>query len=480
MSNYERLSAQDASFLYAESPVSHMHVGSLAIFENVGLTEQELNAHIENRLHLVPRFRKKLAWVPAYQGRPVWVDDPHFDIRFHMRYTGLPRPGGEREALQLMGRVMSRPLDRQRPLWELWCFELPDNRIGLIQKTHHCLTDGISSVDLSTVLYDLTRNPPPLDPGPEWRPQPVPTRERLLVDAIVERYTRPAEIYRTWRAVTRPQRELAKRALDVGQGVFSFGRAALERAPVTSLTKPIGPHRRFEIVRMQLEDAKRLKNRFGCTVNDAVLAIVTGGLRRLLQSRGDYVEGLVLKAMVPVSVNDPSKRMTYGNMVTMLSADLPVGEPSPERRVAFVRDRMAGLKDSKQAVGADFWVKLSEYAPPTLLALAGRATVALQRAVNVIVTNVPGPQFPLYLKGGEMIEAFPCVPISGTASLGVAVLSYNGSLDFGLCGDWDVVPDLDVFAAGIQESMRELREIATAGEVRPNEPAPGAPSARAS
>ncbi len=465
MTNYERLSAQDASFLYAESPVSHMHVGSLAIFENVGVSEEELNAHIESRLHLVPRFRKKLAWVPAYQGRPVWVDDPHFDIRFHMRYTGLPRPGGEREALQLMGRVMSRPLDRQRPLWELWWFELPGNRLGLIQKTHHCLIDGISGVDIGTVLLDLTQYPPPGDPPPEWHPAPVPSRERLLVDAVVERYTKPAEIYRSWRAATRPQRELARRALEVGQGVFSFGRAALERAPVTSLTKPIGPHRRFDVVRMNLDDVKRLKHRYGCTVNDVVLTIVTGGIRKLLLSRGDKIEGLVLKAMVPVSVRDPSKRMTYGNMVSMMNADLPVGETDPGRRIAFVKSRMAGLKDSKQAVGADFWVKLSEYAPPTILALAGRATVALQRMVNVIVTNVPGPQFPLYLKGGQMLEAFPCVPIAGTASLGIAILSYNGHLNFGLCGDWDIVPDLDVLATGIQESLRELREVATPGEI---------------
>jgi diacylglycerol O-acyltransferase len=465
VANYERLSAQDAGFLYAESPVAHMHVGSLAIFENAGLDEETLNAHIESRLHFVPRFRKKLAWVPAHQGRPVWVDDPHFDIRFHMRHTGLPRPGGEREALRLMGRVMSRPLDRQRPLWELWSFELPENRLAIIQKTHHCLIDGISGVDLGTVLLDLMKNPPPGDAPPEWHPAPVPSGERLLVDALVERYTQPAEIYRSWRAAMRPQRELVQRAIDVGQGVFSFGKAALERAPVTSLTKPIGPHRRFEIVRMRLDDVKEIKNRFGCTVNDIVLTVVTGGLRRLLLSRGDYVDGIVLKAMVPVSVRDPSKRMTYGNMVSMMNADLPVGEAEPARRLQFVRERMAGLKESKQAVGADFWVKLSEYAPPTILALASRATVALQRMVNVIVTNVPGPQFPLYLKGGQMIEAFPCVPIASTASLGVAILSYNGQLSFGLNGDWDIVPDLDVFARGIQDSLRELQDVATPGRI---------------
>ncbi|HVW29518.1 MAG TPA: wax ester/triacylglycerol synthase family O-acyltransferase [Polyangiaceae bacterium] len=470
METHERLSAQDAAFLYAESPVSHMHVGSLVVFENVGLTEEELNAHIASRLHLVPRFRKKLAWVPVSQGRPVWVDDPHFDIRFHVRYTGLPRPSGEREAVTLMGRVMSRPLDRQRPLWELWVFELPENRLGIIHKTHHCLIDGISGVDLGTVLLDVAKDPPPSDPPPAWRPAPVPSKKRLLVDALVDRYTQPAELYRTWRAATQPQRELARRAAELGQGLFSFSRAALERAPITSLNRPIGPHRRFELVRMHLDDVKHVKNRFGCTVNDVVLALVTGALRKLLLSRGDYVEGLMLKALVPVSVRDPSQRQTYGNMISMMTADLPVGEANPLRRIAFVRERMSGLKESKQAVGADFWVKFSEYAPPTLLALAGRATAALQRMVNVIVTNVPGPQFPLYLKGGQMLEAFPFVPIMNNASLGVAVLSYNGQLDFGLCGDWDILPDLGVFAAGLEESRLELCALAGPGKITSTSP----------
>jgi WS/DGAT/MGAT family acyltransferase len=466
MANYERLSAQDAAFLYAESPVDHMHVGSLSIFEDVGITEEALNAHIESRLHLVPRFRKKLAWVPGQLHRPVWVDDPHFDIRFHMRYTGLPRSGGEREALKLMGRVMSRPLDRQRPLWEVWAFELPEKRFAVIQKTHHCLIDGISGVDLGTVLLDLMRHPPPGDPPPPFRPSAPPSPERLALDAVVDHVSQPKEVYDSLRAAAKSKQEIVKRGLDIAQGVFSFGRATLERAPITSLTRPIGPHRRFDIVRMRLEDVKLIKNRFGCTVNDIVLSLVTGGLRRLFLSRGDHVvEGLVLKAMVPVSVRDPSKRMTYGNMVSMLSANLPVGEADPRRRVEIVRDGMAGLKESKQAIGADFWVKLSEYAPPTVLSLAGRATVALQRMVNVIVTNVPGPQFPLYLLGGEMLEAFPCVPIAGTASLGVAILSYNGHLSFGLNGDWDVVPDLDVFAAGIQESLRELQDVTRPGQV---------------
>lgn len=462
---YERLSAQDTAFLYAESPVSHMHVGSLTIFENAGVTEESLNALITRRLHFVPRFRKKLSWVPGSVGRPVWVDDPHFDLRFHVRYTGLPRPGSEHEALQLMGRVMSRPLDRQRPLWEVWVFELPDSRIALIHKTHHCLIDGISSVDLGTVMLDLTRDPPPIDSVPPWQPRQAPTRERLLFDSLVERTTQPAEILRTLRAATRPPREVVRHSLDVGKGLFSLSRASLHRTPQTSLARPIGPHRRFEIVRISLADAKALKNRFDCTVNDVILGLVTGGLRRLFASRGESVAGLELGAAVPVSVADTSDRMAYGNTVAMVTADLPVGEPSPSRRLELIRTRMADVMESKQAVGADFWVRLSEYAPPTILSLASRAVMLGPRGVQVTVMNVPGPQTPMYLHGGQMLDAFPCIPIIGTTSLGIAVLSYNGQLDFGLCGDWDVVPDLDVLAAGIREALAELQREAATVEV---------------
>lgn len=442
-----------------------MHVGTLAIFEDRGLSEEQLNAHLASRLHLVPRFRKKIAWVPMQQGRPVWVDDPHFDIRFHVRYTGLPKPRGEREALQLMGRVMSRPLDRQRPLWEMWVFDLPDQRFGIIEKTHHCLIDGVSGVDFGTVILDLLPNTSSGDPPPQWEPAPAPSRRRMLLDAMVERVTQPQEIMHSWRSLMQPPRALIRHTLDVGKGVIAFGRANLTRAPVTSLTQPIGSHRRFDIVRMQLDDVKQVKNRFGCTVNDVVLAVVTGGLRRLLLSRGDAIDGLDLKAMVPVSVRDTSQRMTYGNMVSMVTAELPVGEARPHRRVALIRDRMAGLKESSEAVGADFWAKLSEFAPPTILSLAGRA-LALQRTVNLVITNAPGPQFPLYLKGGRMLEAFPCMPIHGTTSLGVAVLSYNGQLNVGLTGDLDIVPDLHIFASGIEQSIRELCALSSPANIR--------------
>ncbi len=457
MSSYERLSAQDATFLYAESPVAHMHIGTLALFEGTGLTEEELCDHIERRLHLVPRFRKKLAWVPLGQGRPVWIDDPHFDIRFHIRHTGLPKPAGEAEARRLMGRLMSIPLDRARPLWEMWFFELADGRMGLIQKTHHCLIDGMSGVDLGTVILDVMKDPPPGKPAPDWEPAPPPSRGELLRDSVIEQFTQPREIARNFQRAREAPQQFMERAQDVVQGLMAFGRSAVELAPkVDSLTQQIGAHRRFEIARAALSDVKAIKNAHQCKINDVVLAAVSGGMRRLLESRGEDVDGLILKAMVPVSVRDASQRMTYGNKVSMMAADLPVGEPDPVQRLKYVNAQMVGLKESKQAVGADFWVKLSEYAPPTVLAMASRA-VAFQRMVNLTVTNVPGPQFPLYLKGGKLLEAFPFVPLVGTTSLGVAIVSYDGQLNFGISGDWDLAPDLETFRDGLSASIDELK-----------------------
>jgi len=457
MARYERLSAQDAAFLYAESPTTHMHVGALAIFEGGGLDERALCDHVEARLHLVPRFRKKLMWVPHAQGRPVWVDDPHFDIRFHMRHVSLPDPGGLPDAYRLMERVMSAPLDRARPLWEMWAFSLPDDRFGIIHKTHHCLVDGVAGVDLGMLLMDAVPEPPARPEPPPWRPSPLPTAEQLVRDAWRDRVTQPLEIARSLRERHDTPEQLLRRAGDLLEGMVAFGRATFERAPeVASLTRPIGAQRRFLPVRASLSDVKAIKNAHRCTVNDVVLAVVAGGLRRLLMGRGEPVDELTLKALVPVSVRDRSRHAAYGNQVSMMAAELPVGEPEPLRRLTYVCAQMEGLKASKQSAGAHVWVKLAELAPPIVLALAARA-IGRQRMANLAVSNVPGPPFSLYLHGGKMLEVFPFVPLVGTASLGVAILSYDGKLCFGVCGDWDLAPDLEVFAAGIEQSLGELR-----------------------
>jgi len=457
MSRFERLSALDCAFLYAESPTAHMHVGSLLFFEDNGITEADIFEHIRSRLHFVPRFRKKVRFVPGGLHRPVWVDDPHFDLRFHVRWTGLPKPRGEAEALALMGRLMSHHLDRRKPLWEMWIFDLEDGRRGIIQKTHHCLIDGASGVDLGTVMLDFSKDAPAVEPE-LWSPEPEPSDAELTRDALLDLRERPRQLRDAAKRVfedVEAREHLAEKAREVLDGIKSFGRAAAELMPKTSLNAPIGAHRRYHTVRLPLADVKRLRKRYECTVNDVVLALVTHALRKLLTARRESVEGLVMKAMVPVSVRDASQARTWGNKVSMMAADLPVGEAEPSVCIARLKERMADLKASRQAVGADFWVRLGEYAPPTLLSLAGRA-ISLQRMVNLVVTNVPGPQFPLYLRGARMLEAFPYVPVFAQNPLSVAVLSYDGELGFGLTGDWDAVPDLEVFAAGIREGLALL------------------------
>lgn len=456
---HDRLTPLDSSFLYMESPTGHMHVGAVSFLEDVSLTDEEITRHIENRLSIVPRYRQKLAWVPGNQGRPVWIDDPHFDIKNHVIFTGASKPGSEREVLKLASRLLSRPLDRRRPLWEMWVVNMSGDRFAMISKTHHCLVDGISALDIGTAIMDLTRDAPQIAPEP-WQPRPEPSRWQLLSEALVERATQPREMVRTARAATRTPRALADKGKDLARGLLSYSKTGLDPAPRTSFTKPIGPHRRFDVVRAELAELKKIKNRFRCTVNDAILAVVTGALRRFMISRHDPVDGVRLKAMVPVSVRATSERNTYGNKVSWVVADLPVGLARGEDRIRTVHESMVGLKESKQAVGAEFWFKLSEYAPPTVLALAGRTIGSLQRMCNLVVTNVPGPQFPLFFRGSQLLEAFPVVPILGVTSLGVAILSYNGKVLIGLNADWDLFPDLDQLADYVRESLRELSALA--------------------
>ncbi len=455
--HFERLSPQDTTFLYMESPTAHMHIGAVAVFEGVDCDIDELYAHIDQRLDLVPRFRRKLMWVPYGNGRPVWVDDADFDVRYHVRHTGLPRPGGEAELRRLTARVMSVPLDRDRPLWELWFVDLPDDRVAMIQKTHHALVDGISGVDLATVLLDLTPDSPEI-PTDGWQPRPAPTKRELLRDTLRERLTEPTEFVRSLRAATRAPRAFVQRAVETGRSVIEFGGAALEPVPNTSLNQPIGGYRRFDIVRTRADDVKAVKRAHDCTVNDVVLAMVTGGLRHVLQARGEIVEPAdTLTALVPVSVRTSDGRGTFGNQVAGLFPHLPIGVADPVDRLNRLREQMLRLKESNEVLGAEAIMRMGDFAPPTILNLASRLMVGT-RAINLTITNVPGPQFPLFLRGGRMIEAFPFVPLTETTDVGVAVLSYDGALNFGLTGDWDTTGDLAVVGEGIEKALVELLE----------------------
>jgi diacylglycerol O-acyltransferase len=454
MAKYERLTVLDEMFLHLEGPDTHMHVGGVAIYDGPPPDYQDLLDMVSSRLHLAPRFRQRLATVPLGLGRPVWVDDTHFNLEYHVRHTALPAPGDRMKLNRLTARVMSQQLDRTKPLWELWFAEgLAGGRFALVSKTHHCLVDGISGVDIMSVLMDLEPEPQHVDPQP-WRPEPEPTGDHLLVDALRERLTSPAEVARTVQSALTDPAKLPGKVTEAAKALGTFVGGSFA-APPSSLNRPIGPHRLFETVLADLDEFKAVKNAFGGTVNDVVLAVTSGGLRRLLKGRGESVDNVELRAMVPVSVRAEAERGTLGNRVASLWAALPIYERDPVKRLKLIGGQMKGLKASGQAVGAQILTSLGEWAPPTIVAQASRL-VARQRAFNLVVTNVPGPQLPLYSLGHEMKEVYPVLPLAGNQTLGIALLSYNGTIGFGLLADYDTAPDIGVLAEGIEKSIAEL------------------------
>ncbi len=457
----DRLTALDTSFLHLEDAASHMHVASVMLFEGSPPPYDELLDAIERRLHLVPRYRQRLAFVPLAQGRPKWVDDPHLNLRYHVRATALPAPGDEHQLKELAGRVFAQQLDRDKPLWEIWLVDgLEGDRFALLSKTHHALVDGISGVDIISVLFDTSPEPAaPADPGDRWLPRPLPTQVQLLGEALVERTTIPAEVARSVRAVFRGPRRILAGARDAAVGVGAMAWAGLNPAPTSPYNQSIGPHRRFTWVRADLGEIKAIKNELGGTVNDVVLSTVTGALGKHLRRRGQNTDGLELKAMIPVSVRADVERGALGNRVAAMMAPLPVWCQDPVARLDIVREELKGLKSSGQAVGAQVLTELTGFAPPTVMGQAARL-VSRQRMFNLVVTNVPGPQFPLYLAGRRMLDPFPMVPLAKNQALGIALLSYAGSINFGLVGDWDLMWDLDEFADDLRESLEEIAEAA--------------------
>jgi WS/DGAT/MGAT family acyltransferase len=460
MPNRDRLSALDASFLHLESGGAHMHVAAVMIFDGDPPKYAELIDALQSRLHLVPRYRQRLAPVPLAQGRPVWVDDPHFNIHYHVRHAALPAPGTDRELKRLAGRVFAQALDRSKPLWEVLLVEgLQGGRFALISKTHHALVDGVSGVDLTSVLFDVTADPVP-GPDPEpWVPRPAPTRAQLLADALMERATVPAEAVRGIRALTRRPRQALGAVRDGLAGVGAMAWAGINPAPPSPLNVPIGPHRRYTWVDADLAEFKRIKQALGGTVNDVVLAAVALALGRWLREEGHPTNGLVLKAMVPVSVRADAERGALGNRVAAMWAPLPVGEQDPRACFATVSSTMSGLKSSGQAVGAQTLTQVAEFAPPTIMSQAARLQ-ARQRLFNLVVTNVPGPQLPLYLLGRRLTGLYPVVPLAKNQALGIAIMSYDGALGFGLNADFDALPGLEDLAGELRVAIAELSAAA--------------------
>ncbi|HUY64367.1 MAG TPA: wax ester/triacylglycerol synthase family O-acyltransferase [Acidimicrobiales bacterium] len=457
----DRLSPLDASFLHIEDDVSHMHIASVAIFDGPPPAFAEVVAMIEAKLSLVPRYRQVVRFVPFDLGRPVWADDPHFSIDYHLRHTALPTPGGEDELRALVGRVMSQQLDRTRPLWEIWMAEgLDQGRWALLSKTHHALVDGVSGTDLLAVIMDIS--PETTSPAPEqWSPQPAPSRAQLVADAVGGLLRSPYEQFRAVRATTRVPRQALAQAAEVLKGLSSMA-GIVRPTPASSLNGPLGPHRRYAWATTSVDDIKLVRKNLGGTFNDVVLAAITRGFRDLLLARGESVDRVV-RTLVPVSVRprDASGKAvgdgTLQNKVSAMFAELPVGLDDPAERLAAISAQMEGLKESKEAVAGEALTSLSGFAPPMLLALGMRlATRVAQRNVNTVTTNVPGPQFPLYVCGRRMVKAYPYVPLASQVRIGVAIFSYDGQVTFGITGDRDTTTDLDVLCGGIELGMDEL------------------------
>ena len=475
----DRLTSIDASFLHQEGQASHMHIGGVLLFEGPPPAFEDYLDHVRSRLHLVPRYRQKLAVPPLESGRPLWVDDPSFNLEYHVRHTALPAPGTEEQLFLLASRIASQQLDRSKPLWENWLVEgLADGRFAVISKTHHSLVDGVSGVDLATVLFDLEREPQQSSEGElePWRPQSEPSSAELVAAGVRGMVTTSAGLLaRAVGAATRPATSLAL-ARDALEGVGEILWAGLNPAPETPLNVPIGPHRRYSVVRQQLSEFKEVKDALGGTVNDVVLTVVSGALAEWLHSRGVRTEGLEMRALVPVSVRPKEQQNTLGNQITVMRGPLPVYIEDPVARLQFVRKAMDGLKESKQAEGAATLAAVNNLAPPTVLAQASRLNFST-RLFNLIVTNIPGPQMPLYVLGRELHDLFPVAFLPENHALAIAIMSYNGGIDFGLLGDYDALPDIDLIADGIAASLAELLEIARGGKPKRAARAAGAKKA---
>jgi diacylglycerol O-acyltransferase len=457
----DRLSPQDASFLHIEDDVTHMHIASVGIFEGPAPSYEAVLAMVRSKLPLVARYRQVVRFVPFELGRPVWVDARGFHLEYHVRHSALPAPGGEVELRKLVGRVMARHLDRSKPLWEMWMVEgLERGQWALLSKIHHSMVDGVSATDLLSVVLDQSPSQESAAPD-DWQPAPSPSGVGMAVRATLDLARSPYEQLRAVRARTRAPRQAVRHVGEVARGLTALG-GLLRPTPPSTLNGPIGPHRRYAWASTTVEDVKKVRKGLGGTFNDVLLAAVTCGFRDLLLSRGESVDRVV-RTLVPVSVRPRGGSGvavgdgTYNNQVSAMFAELPVGLTDPVACLRVVSAQMADLKDSHQAVAGEALTSLSGFAPPMLLALGARLALrAPQRGVNTVTTNVPGPQVRLYAAGRRMLRAYPYVPLAGQVRIGVAMFSYDGEVTFGITGDYDCAPDIDVLAAGIERGARAL------------------------
>lgn len=466
---YDRLTALDNSFLLLEDPNAYTHVATVGIFDaepvrtpDGGLDFESIKRATEAVLHLLPRYRQKLMWIPLEQ-HPVWVDDKSFYIDYHVRHTSLPRPGSLRQLKRLGARIMSQHLDRTNPLWEIWVVEgLEGNRFAIINKIHHCMIDGVAGVDLMHILMRTTPDPE-IPEAPPFLVRPPPSGAELLRDEIWRRLTLPFRALRSLEVLRHEARdvgdELGRRAR---AGLESL-RATLRQGSETPFNAPIGPHRRFDWLTMDLAAVRDVRKGLGGSLNDVVLATVTGAVHSFLERRNVAVDDLTFRVLAPVSVRGQHEHgNTLGNRVSAWIVDLPLSEADPARRLAAITEQTEQLKRSQQSVGAELLSEVAEWTPSTLLALGARAAKNWL-PFNMVVTNIPGPQRPLYVLGARMLESFPCVPLVGRLGLGVALFSYDGRLFWGFNADWELVPDLHEFTESIERSFAALQAAAGQG-----------------
>ena len=462
---YERIGAFDNSFLLMESPNAYMHVASTHTFDagplktaDGGIDIEAIKATVKAGLHIIPRYRQKLAYLSS-ENRPVWVDDDRFDIEYHIRHTSLPRPGSEEQLKEKSARIMQHHLNRARPLWEIWVIEgLEGDRFALVPKVHHCMIDGISGVDLMMVLMSMTPDPVIVE-GPPFQPRPIPSRLEVSFDNLVQRARRPVKALRGVGKLVADVRKIPPDALLRARALGETLASTLRPHSRTPFNHKIGPNRHFDWLTMPLDQVKAVRYALEGSVNDVVLTIVAGTVRRFLKMRQVDPDRIRFRVLAPVSVRTEEERGTLGNRVSAWIVDLPISEPDPRVQFRQIREQTAELKKSKQALGAKMLTEMAEWTSTTLLAL-GAKNISRVLPFNMVVTNVPGPQFPMYMLGARMQEVFPHVALLNNLGLGIALLSYDGKLCWGFNCDYDLVPDVAAFVEATQETFDDLKRAA--------------------
>jgi WS/DGAT/MGAT family acyltransferase len=461
---YERLSAQDNSFLLFETRNVHMHVASTLVYESGPLRTREdgvdidaIKRSFEQVLHLVPRYRQRLHFVPL-EGRAVWVDDAHFSLDYHIRHTALPKPGDESQLKKLSSRVMAQQLDRKRPLWETWVVEglAGGDRFAMISKIHHCMIDGASGVDLAQIQMSTSPEVSPPKPAPRFMPRPAPSGAELLRNELTRWLTMPLRALRGFQEFSAETQDLRTELLVRARALIDMLGMATS-ASETPLNGPVGPHRAFDWLRIPLSEMKAMRKALDCTLNDVVLTIVTGAVRDYLLYRGVRPEVIDFRVGAPVSMRSDHERGRLGNRVSSWIIPLPIGDPDPRRQLAAIHAETQRLKESRQALGVEMMMQIAEYTPSNLLTLGARSTSG---PINTIVTNVPGPRAPLYFHGAKLLEMYPQVPLLDNLGLGIALASYNGTVYWGFNADPDIVPDLETFVAKLRGAYSNVARAA--------------------